>query len=488
MWAVFQKKLMHTAALHKERMLEAYEYGWDLGDLNDPDKNNYEQDTLFQQFRWERMVKNVQTYIKSLNFGYTSTMAQIDVPYVNAMATFQDKNTLLFTNNKAVLNDYLKNDKVDTEKMGKVTAEYIVIATGGRPNLLDEKNCTGVTKYAITSDDIFSMKKPPNKTLVVGGGYIALECAGFLKTLGYPVTVMTRSDRFLRGFDMGSVNMLMQYMEQQMGMRIIPNNLPYHIEKKENGKLQVKWKNQMTKDVAEEEFDTVLMAIGRTANTSNLHLQKVGVGINPKTSKIIGGFNDEFEQTSVPNIFAIGDTLENTPELTPIAQKSATMLARRLDARRKGVLPTATGYRKLLMDYRDFPTTVFTPIEYSCCGLSEEQAINRFGVENIEVYHSRFVPLEDALEHKILPSGDPTLKKVYCKVICNKKDQERVVGFHYLGPNAGEVLQGYAVAMKMGMHKKDLDRTVGIHPTTSEEFVQLKKTKASGEDFDKTSC
>jgi len=140
------------------------------------------------------------------------------------------------------------------------------------------------------------------------------------------------------------------------------------------------------------------------------------------------------------------------------------------------------------MDYRDFPTTVFTPLEYSCCGLNEEQANSKFGPENIEVYHSRYVPLEDSLAHKYLPTGDPSSKKAYCKIICHKKDNEKVVGIHYLGPNAGEVMQGYAVAMKLGMHKRDLDRTVGIHPTQSEEFVQLKKTKASGEDFDRTSC
>jgi len=218
-----------------------------------------------------------------------------------------------------------------------------------------------------------------------------------------------------------------------------------------------------------------------------LNLEKVGVKINSHNKKVVGGFHKEYEQTNKENIFALGDTLDGVPELTPVASASAALLARRIDLRKKGEKWNEK-YKANLMDHRDFPTTVFTPLEYSSCGYNEDQAYELFGRENIEVYHSRFLALEDSLSHRTHPDGNPSGKRVYCKIVCDKKDNDRVIGIHYLGPNAGEVMQGYAVAMKLGMHKKDLDRTVGIHPTNSEEFVSLKKTKASGEDFDRTGC
>ena len=193
------KKLMHTASLHKESILSAHDFGWRLGEYNDPELNNYEQDKLFGAFKWNKFVKKVQTYIKSLNFGYKSSLAQDDVAYVNALATLHDNHTLVFSNNKNVLNEYLASEKLNSEELGKITADFIVVAAGGRPNVLSERQCRNSSKYSITSDDIFSLKEPPNKTLVVGGGYIALECAGFLRTLGYPVTIMNRTDTFLRG-------------------------------------------------------------------------------------------------------------------------------------------------------------------------------------------------------------------------------------------------------------------------------------------------
>lgn len=192
---------MHTAALHKDAILNSYDYGWDLGELNssllmDPEQP---EDKLFKKFKWQMLVKNVQMYIKSLNFEFKATCAENNVPYVNAMAALQDKNTLVFSPKKEVLVRHLESHgkETDSNQIGKITADYIVVATGGRPNLLSKEQCKNAEKLAITSDDVFSLKNPPGKTLVVGGGYIAVESAGFLRTIGYPVTLMTRS-RYLR--------------------------------------------------------------------------------------------------------------------------------------------------------------------------------------------------------------------------------------------------------------------------------------------------
>lgn len=195
------KKFMHTAAIHKEAILNSYDYGWDLGELNssllmDPEEP---EDKLFEKFKWQMLVKNVQMYIKSLNFEFKATCAENNIPYVNAMAALEDKNTLVFSPKKDVLVKHLETHgkETDPKQLGKITADYIVIATGGRPNLLSQKQCRNAEELAITSDDIFSLKNPPGKTLVVGGGYIAVECAGYLRTIGFPVTLMTRS-KYLR--------------------------------------------------------------------------------------------------------------------------------------------------------------------------------------------------------------------------------------------------------------------------------------------------
>lgn len=125
---------------------------------------------------------------------------------------------------------------------------------------------------------------------------------------------------------------------------------------------------------------------------------------------------------------------------------------------------------------------------YSYCGLSEEKAHKKFGKENIEVYHSKYTPLEEYLNSHIDETGHAIKRKAYCKIVCNKKDDDRIVGIHYLGPNAGEIMQGLTVAMKLGIKKKDLDNTIGIHPTSAEEFTNLKISKSSGEKFEKESC
>jgi len=344
-----------------------------------------------------------------------------------------------------------------------VTAKYILVAVGGRPSFPD--NIPNAKETSITSDDLFSLKKNPGKTLVVGASYVALECAGFLTGLGNDVTVMVRSI-LLRGFDQDMAQKIGQFMEEH-GTKFIYKCVPEKIEVLPNEKRLVTWRNVEEDKTYSEEFDTVMIAIGRTADTASLGLEKVGVELDKNSKKIIVKPN---EQSSVENIFALGDVAKGRPELTPTAIMAGRLLSKRL-----------FGVSTINMDYTYVPTTVFTPIEYGACGYSEEDAIANFGADNIDVYHTNFKPLEwNFLETH-------SSKTCYVKLIVDKTKKNKIVGLHFLGPNAGEVIQGYAVAIKMGATKEDFDNTVGIHPTIAEEVLGLTTTKAEG-DADKTGC
>lgn len=337
------------------------------------------------------------------------------------------------------------------------------MATGGRPKYPEIPGA----EFGISSDDLFSLPHNPGKTLLVGASYIALECAGFLAGVGCDSTVMVRSI-LLRGFDQQMAGKIGEYMEEH-GVNFIRECVPTKIEKIEDGspaKLKVYAKyNDGTEFV--DEFNTVIFAIGRDACTANIGLDKIGVALNPKNGKIL---HDAGEKTNVGNIYAIGDVLDGKPELTPVAIQAGKLLARRL-----------CQVSDVLTDYVNVCTTVFTPLEYGCCGLSEEDAIAQFGEENLEVYHQNFWPLEWTVSHR--PENS-----CYLKLICNKLQKEKVVGLHYLGPNAGEVTQGFGIALKMGATKADFDNLIGIHPTTAENFTTVSITKSSGVDASATGC
>ena len=365
-----------------------------------------------------------------------------------------------------------------------MTADKIVIATGGRPRYPDIPG----REYCISSDDIFSLDHPPGKTLVVGASYISLECAGFLTGLGYDTTVMARSI-FLRGFDQEIAEMLVAYMAKH-GTKFIRQAIPRRIEKLENGRLRVTWESAATDtittqgtssiDANQQEnkrngdddqnvdiYDTVLVAIGREPLSRALSLDRVGIQLHPTTGKILV---DDKEQTNVPNVYAVGDVVSGKPELTPVAIQAGKLLARRL----------FTGSQERTL-YDRVPTTVFTPLEYGCCGLSEEEAIARYQAANIEVYHSHFQPLEWTIPHR-------EENACFAKMICLKSEDQRVVGLHILAPNAGEITQGYAVALRMSATKYDFEATIGIHPSVAEEIIRLRITKASGESAVVTGC
>jgi thioredoxin reductase (NADPH) len=284
-------------------------------------------------------------------------------------------------------------------------------------------------------------------------------------------------------------------------------------------------------------FDTVVFATGRAPSTGGLGLAEAGVRLDA-SGKVVGGHGGAHvdggatkaapgasgggsssigsvlqsrdvsrsiysETSSVPSVHAVGDVLAGRPELTPVAIRAGKLLAQRL---MRGVLPTegaapqqlpphasssSPSSSPLVMDYALVPTTVFTPLEYGAVGLSEEEAAAAFGADGIDVYHSAYDTLELSVAHRADADGLPLPPQCYTKMVVTRADSshgERVLGLHVLGPHAGEVVQGFATALRLGATRADLEATIGIHPTHAEEVVGLDTTKRSGGDFLKTSC
>uniref|UniRef100_A0A8C3IZS7 thioredoxin-disulfide reductase (NADPH) n=1 Tax=Calidris pygmaea TaxID=425635 RepID=A0A8C3IZS7_9CHAR len=429
------KKLMHQAALLGSALKDAQHYGWNISQP--------------VHHTWSVMAQAVQNYVKSLNWGHRVQLQDKKVKYFNMKGSFSDPHTIR-----------------GLTKAGKetiVTAENIVIATGGRPKY--PTHIAGALEYGITSDDLFWLKESPGKTLVVGASYVSLECAGFLTGIGLDTTVMMRSIP-LRGFDQQMASLVTEHMESY-GTKFLKRCFPTKVEKLESNRLQVTWKNTDLGTEETDSFDTVMWAVGRAPDTKTLNLETVGVKTNSETGKIIV---DAVEATSVPHIYAIGDITEGRPELTPTAIAAGKLLARRL-----------FGQSSELMDYDNVPTTVFTPLEYGCVGLSEEAAAQSYGSDNIEVYHAYYKPLEFTVAER-----DAT--QCYIKMVCLREREQRILGLHFIGPNAGEVIQGFALGIKCGATYPQLMKTIGIHPTCAEEITKLHITKRSGLDATVTGC
>ena len=427
------KKLMHQAALLGESLHEAVAYGWQV-----PDHDKLKPD-------WNKLVQSVQNHIKSVNWVTRVDLRDKKVEYINGLGYFKDPHTIVAK---------MRND---TER--SISAEHIVIAVGGRPRYPDIPGA----ELGITSDDIFSLDREPGKTLIVGAGYIGLECAGFLKGLGYNATVMVRSI-VLRGFDQQMANIVADSMVER-GIPFLHTTIPLSVEKTAEGRLLVKYVNTDTKQEGSDVYDTVLWAIGRKGLVNDLNL--TAVGVKYKDDKIPV---NEMEQTNVPSVYAVGDIIKGRPELTPVAIHAGRLLARRL-------FSDSTQ----LMDYTDIATTVFSPLEYACVGLGEEDAAKRFGEDNLEVFHGFYKPTEFFIPQK-------SVRYCYLKAVAERGGDQKVLGLHYVGPVAGEIIQGFAAAIKSGLTMKILMNTVGIHPTTAEEFTRLSITKRSGLDPTPATC
>lgn len=374
-------------------------------------------------FDWGTLVKNREAYIERIHAGYKRGFASNGVELIEGFARFVNANTV----------------EVNGEQ---ITADHISIAVGGEPLIPDLPGA----EHGIDSDGFFALTTQPMKALVVGAGYIAVEIAGVLHALGTDSHLLIRHDRPLRDFDPDMTDMLLARMKQ--------DKLPLHkhtnvrqVMKNSDGKLTVS-----CEDGTEfTDVDCLIWAIGRAPATANLNLQAAGVHTDNQ------GYirTDKYQNTNVKGIYAVGD-ITGEAQLTPVAVKAGRLLAERLF---NPALPDAH------MDYSLIPTIVFSHPPIGTIGLTEAQAREQYGDANIKVYSSSFAAMYNAItSHRALSCF---------KLVCAGKD-EKIVGLHGIGEGMDELLQGFAVAMKMGATKADFDATVALHPTSAEEFVTLR--------------
>ncbi len=323
----------------------------------------------------------------------------------------------------------------------RYATRHLAIATGGWPVVPPVPGC----ELAITSNEIFDLAEFPKHLVVVGGGYIACEFASIFRGLGAQVTQLYRGEQVLRGFD-DEVRHFLAAEVRKKGVDLRLGADVAGIARLPSGRLQV-----TLRDAAVLEADSVLYATGRAPNTAGLGLAQVGVALAPSGAVIV----DERFRTNVPGIHALGDVIDRV-QLTPVALAEAMALVDHL-----------FGNSRRSVDYELIPTAVFTHPSVGTIGLAEHEARARFG--KVRTYRSEF----KALRHTLSGNTERTLMKL---VVDEATD--RVVGLHMVGADAGETVQGFAVAMKAGATKAQFDATIGIHPTAAEEFVTMREPVA----------
>ena len=381
----------------------------------------YGFDVTLNKFDFARLKANRQAYIDRIHGSYERGFDSNGVERVYEYARFVDPHTV----------------EVAGERY---TAPHILIATGGHalyPNIPG-------SEYGITSDGFFELDEVPKRTAVIGAGYIAVEVAGVLNALGSDTHLFVRKNRPLRTFDKDIVDVLVDEMAKS-GPTLHTHANATEVVKNADDSLTISFDNGETITV-----DCLIWAIGRAANTSGFGLEKTGVKLTEKGTI----YSDEFENTSVPGIYALGDVTGKL-DLTPVAVKAGRQLSERLFNNKADAK----------LDYTDVATVVFSHPVIGSVGLTEEKAIAKYGAENIKVYKSSFTPMYTALGDNRQPS---TMKLV------TLGEDEKIIGLHGIGYGVDEMIQGFSVAIKMGATKADFDNTVAIHPTGSEEFVTMR--------------
>jgi glutathione reductase (NADPH) len=372
-------------------------------------------------FKWSKLVAAREQYIQGINDWYHTYLTDSNIDEIQGMARFLNAKTL----------------EVNGESY---TADHIVIAPGGVPTL------PGIpgAELGMTSDGFFALTEQPKRVAVVGAGYIAVELAGVLNALGSEVDLLLRRQHFLSGFDAMLRDTLMEEMIND-GVNIMPGVVVERVELADDGSRVLHFQNgqQLTG------IDAVIWAIGRTPNTADLNLAAAGVehdghGYIP---------TDEYQNTNVAGVYAVGD-VTGRAQLTPVAIAAARRLGDRLFNNQPE--------RKL--DYENIPTVMFSHPPIGTVGLTEEEAREKHG-DAVKVYQTRFT----AMAHAFTEHQPSTAMKLVCVGA-----QQKVVGVHVIGQGADEMLQGFAVAVKMGATKADFDNTVAIHPTSAEELVTLR--------------
>ena len=379
------------------------------------------------KFDWKTIKDARDKYIVRLNGIYSNNLGNNGVDIINGIASFDGENSV---------------------KVGDKTysADHITIAVGGRTVMPD---IPGI-EHCIDSDGFFLVEEQPKKVAVIGAGYIAVELAGIFNALDSDTSLFVRGDKALRRFDAILADTLDSEMKK-CGMKVVPQSTPKAVTKEADGTLTLELEN----GEKHSGFDAVVMAIGRQPLVGPLELDKAGVDLQAGSKYIAV---DEYQNTNVNGVYALGDVCGNI-ELTPMAIAAGRRLSDRLFG----------GIEGSKADYEMVPTVIFSHPTIGTIGLTEDEAREKYGDDQIKCYTSTFVNLFYGPWTSIEPADKP---KTAYKLVCLGKE-EKVVGLHCIGMASDEVLQGFGVAMKMGCTKADLDSVIAIHPTAGEELVTM---------------
>lgn len=383
---------------------------------------DYGFDLQVNKFDFAKLVESRQAYISRIHTSYHNVLAKNNVDVIQGFAKFVNANTV----------------EVNGEH---ITADHILIATGGRPS----RPAIPGAEYGIDSDGVFALSELPKRVAVVGAGYIAVELAGVMNSFGVKTHLFVRQHAPLRHFDPLIVDTLLEVIQQD-GIQLHTQAIPQEVVKNADGSLTIK-----LEDGRCQEVDCLIWAIGRHPATDTINLEASGVKTNARGFVKV----DKYQNTNVEGIYAVGDIIEGGIELTPVAVAAGRRLSERLFNNKPNEH----------LDYNLVPTVVFSHPPIGTIGLTEPKAIEQYGKENVKVYKSSFTPMYSAVTQHRQPCR--------MKLVCVGKE-EKIVGLHGIGFGVDEMIQGFAVAIKMGATKADFDNTVAIHPTGSEEFVTMR--------------
>jgi len=417
------KKITFNAAAIAESIHESKAYGFSVEETKPFD---------FTSFKKKR-----DAYIKRLNGIYEKNLLNDKVEYVHGWAKLLNKHEAEIT--------------TDDGTKTTVRAKKILIAVGGEPT--KGPSDTEGNELGMNSDGFFDIETLPKKVALVGAGYIAVEFAGMFNALGSETHLFIRHDTFLRTFDpMIQESVTAEY--ERLGVKLHKQSSQSKVEKDpKTGKLTIHYKDSNGEGKLED-LDHLIWAIGRTPMTKNIGLEEAGVKLNDKGYIVA----DDYQNTNVDNIFALGDVCGKV-ELTPVAIAAGRRLAERLFGPEQ--------FRAAKIDYSNIPSVVFAHPEVGSIGLTQPQAEEKYGKDNITVYKTSFTAMYYAMMEQ--EDKGPTKYKLICA-----GPEEKIVGLHIMGLGSGEMLQGFGVAVKMGATKKDFDSCIAIHPTSAEELVTLK--------------
>ena len=399
------KKMLVYGAHFAEDLKDARNFGWKTENC---------------EFDWAVLRDNVLKDVDRLEGAYTDTLENHDVAIFHERAGISGPHEITLASGR------------------KVTAKYILIATGARPRLPE---CEGA-EHAITSNEAFHLDKLPERIIIAGGGYIANEFAGIFNEFGSKVTLVNRSDKLLRGYDPALVDRLLQ-ISIMKGIEFKFNTKFEYIKPCEDGGYFVK-----LTDCDEERVDQVMFATGRVPNVEGLGLDKAGIELGDNGEIKV----DRFSKTNVDHIYAVGDVTDRV-QLTPVAIREGQAFADTVFG----------GHDPLAVDHSCIPSAVFSHPPIAAVGMTEGEAKNKLG--SVKVYQSDFRPMKNVLAGRN--------ERSLFKMVCDGESGE-IVGIHMIAPEAAEMMQAAAIAVKAGLTKDDFDATTAIHPTMAEELVLMR--------------